>query len=273
MRFGRARNSLEFEAMLKRIDYTWRLFATALSFSVFGIGGLFLGGLVFPVILAWPSSEESKRDRMRFCVNAAFTFFFWMMHYLGLLRYRVTGKELIKNDRSCLVIANHPTLIDVVALISLYPNACCIVKKELWSNFFMKRVLQGVGYIPNNDPEALMVACAKSLDRGDVLIIFPEGTRSVPGREMALQRGAAHIALRLGCPVRTVQITVEPITLTKHMPWYQVAERRVDFDVTIREFLSVNEYLDQKIPMSLASRRLTQKMRENIDIALTKSSL
>lgn len=250
----------------KKLNYIWRLFATGLCFAVFGIGGLILGTVIFPLITLLPVNEKKKRNTIRGIISWTFMLFFWMMHSLRVLKFKVDGKAKIQEDKSCLVIANHPSLIDVVALISMYPNACCIVKKELWDNFFLRRVVSGAGYIPNEDPESLLRSCQESIDRGDVLIIFPEGTRTTPGQEMMLQRGAAHIALRLKCPIRTIQIDVTPATLTKNLPWYSIPNRRVDFKVLIKDLLSVSEYIESDMPMSLASRRLTKKMKESIEI-------
>lgn len=254
--------------MLKKINRYWRIFATGFSFTSFGIGGLILGLVVLPLVTLVVVNPDRQRLWVRRIISSTFNGFLWMMHYLGLLKYRVQGKEVMRQDKSCLVIANHPTLIDVVALIAIYPHACCIVKKELWNNFFVKRVVAGAGYIPNDSPEELLEKSAESLRRGDVLIVFPEGTRSVPGKEMVLQRGAAHIALRLNCPIRTVQIRATPPSLTKNLPWYQVPERRMDFSITVRGMLNPGAYIDQNMPMSLAARRLTTQMRENIEVAL-----
>ena len=254
--------------MLKSINAGWRVLGTGFCFACFGIGGLFLGLIVIPLVTFMPGSEEACRNRVRWIISSNFKFFFGMMHYLGLVKYRVVGKEILAEDKGCLVIANHPSLIDVVSLISIYPQACCIVKKELWNNFFLKRVVSGAGYIPNDEPEKLLENCAASLARGDVLIIFPEGTRTVPGKEMELQRGAAHIALRLKCPIRTIQIRVWPSTLTKNRPWYKIPERRSDFVVTAKDFLKIDEFISETIPMSLAARQLTRKMKENINIDL-----
>lgn len=231
-----------------------------------------LGGFVFPLLLFLPGEPDRRRMQIRSGVGLAFKFFFFMMHHLGLLRFRVEGKDLVQSDRSCLVVANHPSLIDVISLISLYPNACCIIKKDLWNNPFMGRVLKLAGYISNGEPEALLEDCRRSIARGDVLIVFPEGTRSVPGQEMTLQRGAAHIALRLGCPVRTIRIQVTPPTLTKNRPWYVIAERRVDFTVSVHKLIGVEEFEKGSVPLSLASRRLTKKIRENIDIGLAQNT-
>jgi 1-acyl-sn-glycerol-3-phosphate acyltransferase len=257
--------------MLKHLDRLWRIFATGFSFATFGAGGLVLSLLVLPPLLLLPVPSAEKRLQVRWLVSRVFRFFFGMMHWLGLVKYRVLDRKFVKHDRGCLVVANHPTLIDVVSLISLYTNACCIVKKDLWNNIFMKKILSSAGYIPNDDPEALLRDCAASLARGDVLIIFPEGTRTVPGREMVLQRGAAHIALRLKCPIRTIQIDVNPSILTKNRPWYHVADRRINFTVKIKERISIEPFLAENLPHSLAARRLTQKVRENIDVGLTNS--
>jgi 1-acyl-sn-glycerol-3-phosphate acyltransferase len=194
----------------------------------------------------------------------------WMMHYLGLCRYKVKGRENIANDKSCLVVANHPSLVDVVALIGLYPNACCIIKKQVWDNPFMHRVVKAAGYIPNDEPQYLLENCAASIARGDVIIIFPEGTRTVPGQEMNLQRGAAHIALRLNCPIRTVQIEVNPTTLTKNLPWYVIPDRRSDFNLCIGDKIFIEDTIQTDLPPSLASRKLTKKIRESIDTSYTQ---
>ncbi|MNL21668.1 hypothetical protein D3C87_1429700 [compost metagenome] len=88
---------------------------------------------------------------------------------------------------------------------------------------------------------------------------------------MELQRGAAHIALRLKCPIRTIHIKVEPSTLTKNLPWYKIPERRVDFVVTAKDFLQTDEFISESIPLSLAARQLTRKMKENIKIDLNST--
>lgn len=249
--------------MMSRFNYFWRLGATALCFASFGVGGLVLGGVVFPLIFILPGSAETQRRRIRGAIQKAFRFFFQMMHFLGILRYRVVGAEKIVQDRGFMVIANHPTLIDVISLISLYPNASCIVKKELWNNFFMKRVVDGAGYIPNDDPEKLLKYCEENFARGDVLIVFPEGTRTIPGQEIQMKRGAAHVALKLRCPIRTIRIDVKPMMLTKNQSWYQIPRRRADFTVTINSVIPVDEF-PQNMPQSLSSRHLTRRMLENI---------
>ncbi|WP_369678325.1 lysophospholipid acyltransferase family protein, partial [Enterococcus faecium] len=91
--------------------------------------------------------------------------------------------DTIKNAKGQLIIANHPSLIDVVVLISIVRNADCVVKADLWKNPFLKGVVKATGYINNDaDPEYFLNQCQQSFARGNNLIVFPEGTRSVPGK-------------------------------------------------------------------------------------------
>jgi len=69
-------------------------------------------------------------------------------------------------------------------LIAHIPNAVCVVKAKLWSNPFFGGVVRAAGYIRNDEPETLMRDCAACLAAGLPLIIFPEGTRTVPGERL-----------------------------------------------------------------------------------------
>ena len=59
------------------------------------------------------------------------------MRCLGLMTYEIRGRERLRRD-GLLILANHPTLIDVVLLVSLLPNADCVVKSAVARNAFMK---------------------------------------------------------------------------------------------------------------------------------------
>ncbi len=74
---------------------------------------------------------------------------------------------------------------------------------------------------------------AQSLQNGQTLIIFPEGTRTQPGQAPAFHRGAAAIALRGAKILTPVIIKVSPTTLTKAEPWYRIPSRRVHFSFRV----------------------------------------
>ena len=107
-----------------------------------------------------------------------------------------------------------------------------------------------------------MQAARASLARGNSLIIFPEGTRTVPGRPIRMQRGAANVALRLAQPIRPVLISVAPDTLTKHRPWYQIPlEGPFTMSLAAMPELEVVDAYEQ-LPRAVAARKLTQSLED-----------
>ncbi len=96
----------------------------------------------------------------------------------------------------------------------------------------MKGIVKAAGYIPNRDPESLLDDCSERLQDGNVLLVFPEGTRTSPGKPSKLQRGAAQIAVRTETDLRLIHITVEPSFLTKEKKWYQVPDTKPFFFVS-----------------------------------------
>ncbi len=244
--------------MFKLMNRYWRIFSTGLSFIVFGLGGLFLSFFVFPIVLVAIQDPLKKKKVIRKIITLTFRFFMNFMHTLGVIRFKTESIETLHSENSCLLIANHPTLIDVVSIIAHCPNACCIVKEELWSNTYVRKIVQAAGYIPNTDADLMLKRCEEAISNGDVLIIFPEGTRTKPNEEPKFQRGAAHIALMLKCEVRCVEINCSPITLTKGLPWYRVPSRRADFTLSVRDRINSNDHVLEDMPRPKAARVITR---------------
>jgi 1-acyl-sn-glycerol-3-phosphate acyltransferase len=132
-----------------------------------------------------------------------------------------------------MIVANHPSLIDVVFLIGLVPHANCVVKQSLWDNPFTRTPLRRTEYISNDGNMDMLDAAADALKQGQSLIIFPEGTRTQPGQAPAFHRGGAAIAVRGAKILTPVVIKVSPTTLTKAEPWYRIPKRRVHFSFRV----------------------------------------
>ncbi len=246
--------------MGNRLDFAWRLFATGLSFTVFGVGGVILWFLVFPLLNVVPGNRRQKMLRARKCVHYSFYFFIGLMHRIGIMTYQIDGLEKL-NRPGQLVIANHPTLVDIVFLISRIPAANCIVKAKLWHNPFMRGPIVNAGYIGNDDPVKLIEECVADLKRGGNLIIFPEGTRSVPRSPYKFQRGAAAIALQAHAVVTPVTLTCVPSTLTKAEKWYQIPDRRFHLVMHVGDEIALDDFL-AIAPRTVAVRRFNRYLQE-----------
>lgn len=227
--------------LLKFLDLAWRLFASALGFTVFGIGGLIMGLVIFPLMFVFLRDSERRKFAARRLIGKAFGGFWWMIHVLRVLDYRIDGREHIDDHRNQLVVANHPTLIDVVILISLFPLANCVIKKAVTKNLFMRSVVRAADYISNSEPEDLLESCVGYLKSGGSLMLFPEGTRSKQGQAIDFKPGAATVAARTRVDVLPVVINCEPLFLSKEQPWYFVPKTRPAFVIRILAPLSFEE--------------------------------
>lgn len=242
--------------MWGKMNKIWRIIATGISFTLFGLGGLVLPIVVIPFIYLVPGKKIDRERRAKLAIHYTFRWFVEIMRALGVLTYCVEDREQF-NRGSQLILANHPSLIDVVFLIAFIRRADCVVKSAITKNPFMRgTVCHIAGYIANDNPELVIEQAAASIKRGNSLVIFPEGTRTTPGEPLTMQRGAANIALRAGVPITPVVITCEPTTLTKNQPWYRVPSRRFHFTMRINSTIPIAEYNIETSP-SVAARRLT----------------
>ncbi len=246
--------------MLQSIDRAWRVFATGLSFATFGLGGVLLGCIGVPLLHLLVRDRARRRTLARKAIHLSFRSFVGWMRLLGVLRYEVIDRQRLQRN-GLLVLANHPTLIDVVFLISLIPNADCVVRSGLFHNAFIGAPARAADYLSNDSGAGLVEDCIASLRAGNNLVMFPEGTRTRPGQPMSLQRGAANIAVRGGRDITPVRIHCEPLMLNKGRPWWQVPPRRGHFTIRVEEDIAVAPFLVDG-EEARSARDLTRLLRE-----------
>ncbi|MEB3753601.1 lysophospholipid acyltransferase family protein [Acinetobacter sp. MD2(2019)] len=232
----------------KKINYAWRMLATSFSFTSFGVGGLAVGCIIAPVVKRYTSDPEKRIHLTQQVIRHSFHGFIEMMTKLGIMTYSVEGLEKLQNSQGELLIANHPTLIDVVLLIGLMPKANCVVKQGLWRNPFTRGPVQNAKYILNEGSEQFIQDCVQRLQEPDAasLIIFPEGTRTAENHIINdFQRGAANIALRAQVPIRPVLIRCTPSTLTKNEKWYHIPSQAFHIQIDVLDPVHVTDALNE----------------------------
>jgi 1-acyl-sn-glycerol-3-phosphate acyltransferase len=246
----------------QRLNYFWRVFATGLSFSVFGLGGATIPWLAAPIIKVTSRNALQRQRKARKLIQVVFALFIRMMRTLGILSWDVQGLDKLQASGQ-LILANHPTLLDVVFLVAFIPQADCIVKGRLRSSLASGGFIKLTGFIANDAGGEFIDNARRSITNGGSLIIFPEGTRSVPGSTRTFQRGAANLALRANIPITPVFIHCHPITLTKSHRWYHIPNSKFHLQFTVGERVDVTQYLDQ--PPSRAARVLTRNLEQHFN--------
>lgn len=251
---------------MKALDYYWRLVATALAFTAFGICGLGFSLIVFPLACIWPH-RASKQRIIAAIIHAFFRALVAVLVAVRVMKLDVIGAQALHRQaqHAAIVVANHPTWLDVMVLLSLTPRACCVVKSAHWSNPFFWGVMRAANYVSNADPVELVDAGARQLARGYTMIIFPEGTRS-PARNRlhAFSRGFAHMALQSGAPILPVLMDCDPPAFTKSMRWHDVPERAFHMRVNVLDPVGADALAAQDEPPALAARTVTNAVQAHI---------
>jgi 1-acyl-sn-glycerol-3-phosphate acyltransferase len=238
----------------------WRVMATGLSFALFGFGGLIFAVFVVPVLRLLPGEPRMREFRCQYAIHRSFKWFVRVMEFLGLLAVEVRNAERLREPGQ-LIVANHPTLLDVVFLVSELPQADCVVKQAVMANPFMRSAVVLSGYFANDPGDALVAACASRLAEGRTLLLFPEGTRTDDGRLGRFRRGAAHVALRSGKPLRPVVINCHPPSLMRGQRWYQVADGKLRIVLECCEAITPED-VSAGSGRGAAARRLSSRLRD-----------
>lgn len=124
---------------------------------------------------------------------------------LIVLGLNIWGRNNLPVRGPAIVAANHNSHLDAMVLMSLYPlSVLHKVRPVAAADYFMKNrflrwfSLNLVGIIPlergaRKDAKALFSACHQALDRGEILILFPEGTRGDPEKMGTFKKGLFRI--------------------------------------------------------------------------------
>lgn len=235
-----------------------------LTLSSIGLGGLVLAFVIFPVLKLCVHPDKLFRRAMRASVSFAFRMVLRGLRMTTLIRIKFEHRERLRDSRGAIIMANHPSILDVVMLIAYTPQADCIVTARMWVNPFLRGVVSSI-YIPNSlGIEEIAKLAKKSLAEGNNLIVFPEGTRTVRGKVMRLHRGGAHIALRTGADFLPIHIeATDPVGLRKGDGIFAAPP-----DGIIRYLLQVQEPIPTASFISddlgLAARILTREVGSRI---------
>lgn len=212
----------------RRLLAPFRLVGTALAFSIFGLGGCLFRFLLTPFLtlrLPGPENRVERVRRSRRAVQWWFENFVRIIDRLELVHTKFIGLERLRRP-GLIIAANHPSLIDVVCLVSALPNATTMVKAALLKNWFNAPPIAAADYAVNDEGPAALAKIESDLSAGAVFVIFPEGTRTPaelpPGETPRMHRGAAALALELKRPITPVRITACPRWLTKERAWWHL---------------------------------------------------
>ena len=228
---------------MKTIEFASRFVGTALLWFFFGVIGLVLSIFVFPILYLTIQKDNGRQHAARRLVALAFSAFMWGGCRMGVFTVHVTGLKHKDTEGAQLILANHPTLIDVVLLLSLLPQVDCVIKEAVRKNLFMRSSVTSANYISKQEPEWLLNSCVTCLESGSSLLMFPEGTRTTVGQDLQFKLGAAEVAIRARAQILPIVIDCTPQFLTRGEPWYSIPLTRPHFAVRLLPAIPVEQLI------------------------------
>lgn len=209
-----------------------RFILTVICFGTFFGGSILLGSVFFPLLLPLALFDLGRlRNIATAFVSRGYGAFLFFMKFCRLIDYEMPTLPEELRGQSYLVVANHPSLIDVLFLLHSFRGLTSLVKGSWYRSFIMGAVLRFTHYLPNDtdgDPENLVVRMENQLRSGHPLVVFPEGTRSSATALRRFKRGAFEAAIRAGVPILPVFIQISHKRfLMKGQPLLSLPDARV----------------------------------------------
>src|SRR5699024_2617314 len=144
--------------MIQAIDQLWRIFATAMAFVIFGFFGVLFKFLLKPSVTSNSSDALNSQLKARRFVGGSWSYFILFLRFMGVITVEYRGFERLGRPGQ-LILANHPSLLDVVFILSKVRESNCIVKKDLFDNPSMSPALNACGFLANDESLELVEKC------------------------------------------------------------------------------------------------------------------
>ncbi len=125
---------------------------------------------------------------------------------LIILGLNIRNRRNLPDKGPAIIAANHNSHLDTIVLMGLYPLAKINnIRPVAAADYFFKTrfikwfSLNIIGIIPlerkaRKSKDELFSGCREALEKKQILIIYPEGSRGEPGKMSELKKGIFHIA-------------------------------------------------------------------------------
>lgn len=171
------------------------------------------------------------------------------------IRISVEGRELIEKEQSYVVVMNHRSLMDIVAIYAaMEMDIRWIMKKELTKIplFGYAAILLGNIPIDRKNTVSAMKSISKAKEMvvdGTSVAFFPEGTRYNDRILGSFKKGAFHFALDVNLPVLPVAITgtdkIMPVKTHRFKPGKVKIVIHPPVDTGYYSKVTVNQFSDE----------------------------
>ena len=181
--------------------------------------------------------------------------------------YKIIGRENIIPNKRYILLMNHASIFDIMAIMAIYPKVAWFGRSALLNFPLFGRVLNIINYVPMKSSDLkntkLMIQNIIKNTKNKTVGIFPEGTRTLNGEGNRYRNGFIHV-------LRASKLDIIPISLNgfyKYKP-----KNRFYYDYSVRLSATVHKPLLFSELKNLEDKEIIQLVKTIIesDVNLNK---
>lgn len=207
-----------------------------LEMILFAFGALFIGCVIFPVL------SVCKKDKKVFAqvIHNSWKIFIKIMEKSGIIKVRINGN--LSDIKGKIVVASHPSFIDIILLIGNMQPSVCLAKKSILKNPIMRNIVKSLYIINDIDPEEFKKSATEALKEGYNIVIFPTGTRTLPDEKIKIHKGAAQISIASRVDIVPVKIETDyPFLIKNHFP-LDANDKTINYTLTVLPEIKLSNF-------------------------------
>jgi len=163
-----------------------------ISFTYYGLGGILMSLFSITIMPILPIKEKTKMKAFRYCISR---FMNSVLYSNPFLHKKVINKFNENFEKPAIIIANHSSFIDILAMGMLSPKIIFLVNDWVYNSPIFGGTVRKAGFYPVSEGlEGGVEHLRQKVNEGYSLMIFPEGTRSVSNQINRFHKGAFYLA-------------------------------------------------------------------------------
>jgi len=163
-----------------------------LSFCYYGLGGILVSIFSLTVMQVLPIMETTKMKAFRYAISKFMKSVLYTNPFVVKKVVNQSGEKFIK---PAVIIANHTSFLDILAIGMLSPKTIYLVSDWVYHSPIFGAAVKRAGFYPVSEGiEGGVAHLQKKVDEGYSLIVFPEGTRSKSNQIQRFHKGAFFLA-------------------------------------------------------------------------------
>lgn len=163
-----------------------------ISFTYYGLGGILMSLFSITIMPILPINEKTKMKGFRYFISK---FMKSVLYSSPYLHKKVINKYNETFEKPAIIIANHSSFIDILAMGMLSPKIIFLVSDWVYNSPIFGGTVRKAGFYPVSEGiEGGVEHLRQKVNEGYSLMIFPEGTRSESNKIKRFHKGAFYLA-------------------------------------------------------------------------------